>query len=101
MAVNGYNKSSPYYTTDTYGIFLDVTQFRDIPADKSDTLYQIDVAYNYRPDLLAYDLYGSTELWWVFAMRNPNTIKDPTFDFATGVIIYVPKKSAITVALGL
>ena len=101
MASTGYNKSSPYYTTDTYGVFLDVTQFRDIPYDPSDTLYQIDVAYNYRPDLLAYDLYGNTELWWVFAARNPNTIKDPTFDFATGTIIYVPKKSALTVALGI
>jgi hypothetical protein len=101
MASIVYSKASPYYNTDTYGIFLDVTKFRDIPYDTSDIVYEIDLLYNYRPDLLAYDLYGNSELWWVFAMRNPNTIKDPVFDFRSGTIIYIPKKGAVTTALGL
>ena len=101
MALMVYSKSSPYYDTDTYGIFLDVTKFRNIPYDTSDIVYEIDLSYNYRPDLLAYDLYGNSELWWVFAMRNPNTIKDPVFDFKSGTIIYIPKKGAVTTALGL
>lgn len=96
-----YSKSSPYYLTDTHGIFLDVTKFRDIPHDPSDIVYQIDAIYENRPDLLAFDLYGTVELWWVFSMRNPNTIKDPVFDFRAGSIIYVPKKSTIVTALGL
>lgn len=96
-----YSKASPYYNTDTYGVFLDVTKFRDIPYDPSDIVYEIDLTYSNRPDLLAYDLYGNTELWWVFAMRNPNTIKDPVFDFKAGTIIYVPKKGTVTTALGL
>ena len=38
--------------------------------------YTIESQYQYRPDLLAYDLYGSTKLWWVFAQRNMNIIKE-------------------------
>lgn len=101
MAVVSYSKSSPYYNTDTYGIFLDVTKFRNIVKDPGDIVYQIDNIYEHRPDLLAYDLYGNPELWWIFSMRNPDIIKDPVFDFKAGTIIYVPKKSAITSSLGL
>lgn len=101
MTTVAYSKASPYYSTDKFGIFLDVTKFRDIPVDSSDILYQIDAVYQYRPDLLSYDLYGTVELWWVFPMRNPNVIKDPVFDFIAGAIIYIPKKGALTAALGL
>lgn len=96
-----YSKSSPYYNTDTYGIFLDVMKSRNIPADSSDIVYQIDAIYNHRPDLMAFDLYSNPELWWVFAVRNPDILKDPLFDFKAGTIIYVPKKSAIIASLGL
>jgi alpha-L-fucosidase len=96
-----YNKSSPYYNSDVYGIFLDVWKARPIPYDSTDIVYQIDQIYNYRPDLLAFDLYGNPELWWIFAMRNPDIIKDPLFDFAVGTIIYVPKKSVLMTSLGL
>jgi prophage DNA circulation protein len=51
--------------------------------------------------LLAYDLYGDSALWWVFAMRNPNTIQDPVFDFLPGTTIFIPKKETIVAALGL
>lgn len=100
MAVT-YSRSSPYNESNVYGFFLDVMKARDIPKDPSDITYKIDSTYSRRPDLLAYDLYGDSNLWWVFAMRNPNTIKDPVFDFAAGVTIYIPKKETITAALGL
>ena len=101
MSSAQYSKASPYANTETYGFFLDVTTFRDIPAIASDVVYQIAATYKYRPDLLAYDLYGDSALWWVFAMRNPNTIQDPVFDFLPGTTIFVPKKETITIALGL
>jgi prophage DNA circulation protein len=101
MASAQYNKSSPYADTETYGFFLDITTFRDIPAIASDVVYQITLTYKFRPDLLAYDLYGDSALWWVFAMRNPNTIQDPIFDFLPGTTIFIPKKEIITTALGL
>ena len=100
MAIT-YSKTSPYAKTDMYGFFLDVANLPSIPIDQSDVQYQIDIIYGGRPDLLAYDLYGDPALWWVFAIRNPNVLQDPIFDFQPGVIIYVPKKQNLTTALGL
>lgn len=96
-----YSKTSPYANTDLYGAFLDVASIPNIPSDPTDVGYQIDAIYKNRPDLLAFDLYGDPALWWVFAVRNPNVLQDPVFDFVPGVIIYVPNKQNITTVLGL
>jgi len=47
--------------------------------------------YNHRPDLLAYDLYGQSELWWIFTFYNRDTIKNPIYDFKSGTQIKIPK----------
>lgn len=102
-AQNLYSASSPYYTT---GIvdndFLDVMQNRAIPASSSDVYYIIAPVYEYRPDLLAYDLYSNSKLWWVFAARNPNRLgSDPYFSFKAGLGIYIPTIDTLTTALGI
>jgi len=51
--------------------------------------------------MLAFDLYGDSGLWWVFAARNPNTIEDPLLDFRAGTTIYIPNKATLTSDLGL
>lgn len=96
-----YSRSSPYADTGTFGDYLDVLTPRSIPARADDVLYEIDKIYQYRPDLLAHDLYGSSELWWVFAMRNPNVISDSIRDFVPGKRIFIPKKDLIIQTLGL
>jgi hypothetical protein len=96
-----YSKTSPYYGTNLFGQFLDVTKNRPITPLPDDVLYQIDNVYQFRPDMLSYDLYGDSSLWWVFAQRNPNVLKDPLFDFRAGVRIYIPKKDTLTSDLGL
>ena len=101
MALVKYSKSSPYVTTGTFGPFLDLRVDRPITKLATDKRYQIDRVYHHRPDMLAYDLYQDPALWWVFAARNPNTLKDPLFGFATGVIIYLPTKATLTKDLGL
>jgi hypothetical protein len=63
-------------------------------------LFQLNLTYQYRPDLLAFDLYGDSRLWWVFYQRNPNTLMAPPLDFAAGVAIYLPKLSTLKSALG-
>jgi hypothetical protein len=102
MANNSlYPPTSPYYLTDTVnGKFLDVMVDRSIPKLPSDIYWEITVAYNQRPDILAYDLYGDPRLWWVFASRNPNSLADPYFDFNTGVGIYLPKADMLRELLG-
>ena len=101
MAIVSYSNVSPYASTKTFGNFLDVWAPRKITKDPSDVIYTLDRAYMYRPDLLAFDLYGNTGLWWVFAARNPNVFQDPTFDFLPGVSFYVPKKQNLDADLGL
>jgi len=101
MAKPTYSASSPYYRTGTFGIFLDVMTNRPITKLSDDTLYEIDSVYEYRPDLLASDLYGDSSLWWVFAQRNPNVLVDPLFDFAAGARIYIPKLSTLKQDLGV
>ena len=102
MSSSEYPASSPYYNTDIVNNqFLDVMSNRPIPMDPSDVYWEITSVYEYRPDLLAYDLYSNSTLWWVFAMRNPNMLKDPYFDFVAGINIYLPKLTTINQVLGL
>jgi hypothetical protein len=97
-----YPKTSPYYYSSVArGGFLDVMIDRPIPKDPTDTYWTVNQTYNMRPDLLAYDLYGDSRLWWVFANRNPNRLKDPLFDFVVGVGIYLPKQDNLKKVLGL
>lgn len=96
-----YSKSSPYFGTPTWGPFLDVWAGKTIVPDVTDAHYQIDPAYNFRPDLLAYDLYKDSNLWWVFALRNPDVLIDPLLNFKTGTIIYVPTNATVKKAIGI
>jgi len=95
-----YAKTSPYYNTSIVNNYLDVINFRDIPNQVDDFLFQVTATYEHRPDLLAYDLYKDAKLWWVFAVRNKSTIKDPVFDLIAGVKIYLPKASTLKQVLG-
>lgn len=97
-----YPRTSPYFNSDIVnGKYLDVMVNRPIPLIASDIYWSITKVYEYRPDLLAYDLYSDSRLWWVFAQRNPNKLKDPYFDFTTGKSIYLPKLDTLRQVLGV
>ena len=96
-----YSNTSPYFTTNENSISLDFLKPRTITALDSDIVYTITRTYAYRPDLLAYDLYGTPRLWWVFAQRNPNVIEDPIYDFEPGRVIQLPKLSSLKNDLGI
>lgn len=99
---NFYPATSPYFATNIVNNkFLDVMVNRPIPYNPSDVYWEIPIVYQYRPDLLAYDLYSNSKLWWVFAQRNPNALKDPYFDFVAGLSIYLPKQDTLTQVLGV
>lgn len=95
-----YDSTSPYFTTTYNQFFLDVMNNRPIPKQDDDILTNITLTYQYRPDLLAYDLYGVAALWWVFYQRNPNTLTAPPWDFVAGTRIYLPKESTLKSVLG-
>ena len=99
MAV--YSNTSPYFETNLAGDYLDVLKPRTITEEQDDQPYTIERTYAFRPDLLAYDLYGSPRLWWVFAQRNPDQIEDPIYDFKPGVTVQLPKKENLLKDLGI
>jgi alpha-L-fucosidase len=95
-----YDATSPYFETTYSQFFLDVMVNRPIPKENDDLTFTINTTYQYRPDLLAFDLYGNAGLWWVFYQRNPNTLQAPPMDFAVGTLIYLPKINTLKTALG-
>ena len=95
-----YAKTSPYYNSSMVNNYLDVINFRDIPKERDDILFELTATYEHRPDLLAYDLYKDHKMWWVFAVRNRSVIKDPVFDMVAGVKIYLPKASTLQRVIG-
>jgi Base plate wedge protein 53 len=96
-----YSSSSPWYNTKQNNLNLEIWQPRPIPVADDDFQYTIQPQYNYRPDLLAYDIYGNPKLWWVFTQRNIDILMDPIYDFKSGVTIALPKKSSLLSSLGL
>jgi len=95
-----YDITSPYYTTGYSQFFLDTMTNRPIPPLQDDLSFAINLTYQYRPDLLAYDLYSNSGLWWVFYQRNPNTLTRPPLDFAVGVEIFLPRITTLQTVLG-
>ena len=98
MAV--YNSTSPYFATPYAQFYLDIMTNRVIPKELDDQLFQINETYQYRPDMLAFDLYDLPDLWWVFYQRNPNTLTAPPWDFVAGETIYLPKITTLRTVLG-
>lgn len=100
MTTVQYDRTSPYYNTSVVDNRLNIAQLPIIPKLLDDVLVTINATYEYRPDLLSYDLYKTSGYWWVFAARNPNVIEDPIFDFKSGIRIYIPKQTTIESIVG-
>lgn len=96
-----YRNTSPWFKTTTTQNYLDILTIRPVASNASDYLYTIEIQYKHRPDLLAFDLYNDTGLWWVFTQRNLDVIQDPIFDFVPGTQIYIPQLSKLRVVLGI
>lgn len=97
-----YKASSPWFNTSVKnGQYLDILKIRPIPAEPDDIVYTIEEQYTHRPDLLAYDLYSDHKLWWIFAQRNMDIIKDPIYDIEAGIQIYLPKGNNLRKFLGI
>jgi hypothetical protein len=96
-----YKNVSPWFTTPFENDHLGHFRIRSVSAEPDDFRITISPPYHLRPDLLAQDLYGTPKLWWVFAQRNMDVIRDPVFDFVIGTSIFVPKKSSLFQVLGI
>ncbi len=99
MAIQ-YSKKSSYGLTGITDKYLDLMVNRPIPKLDSDVEFTITQTYHHRPDLLAFDLYEDSELWWVFAQRNPDILTNPLLDFSVGTVIQAPAIDTLRDVLG-
>jgi hypothetical protein len=95
MAQANYSISSPYYNTPQNSYYLGFWQPPNITASNTDNFIVLPKKYTNRPDLLSHDLYGTSKLWWVFTMLNPNVLKDPVFDMKAGIELRVPSLTGV------
>ena len=84
----------------TFGEFLDINNLPRMPKGIYDEDYKIQSDVEGRPDILAHKVYGSTNLWWVFALRNPDILIDPIRDFKAGTIIKLPSAESVKIVAG-
>lgn len=59
----------------------------------TDVEFEITSKFNKRPDLLAFDMYGSARLQWLVLQFN--TIVDINEEFITGKLIRLPLRSRV------
>ena len=53
-----YNATSPYFSTEKYGRYLDVMSYRSFTKRSDDVVYQIEKAYAFRPQIMEIQDYG-------------------------------------------
>lgn len=95
-----FQKFSPYSETPIGVRFIGNFVPREIPSD--DTDYQLFVGnkYHERPGVLANDLFGTRDLWWIFITMNRDLITDPIFGLQAGMTITVPTRDRLLELLG-
>lgn len=91
-----YSNSSSYAATPQNLKYLDIYQPKLTNASLSQEakLMRIGNRYHRRPDLLAFDMYGSSSYWWIFVHYNRGKLRDPINDFVAGLEIKVPSRSS-------
>jgi len=93
-----------YSRTPITDFYLDLAKFpsvnelaRRISSQKTTLVsHTVTPRQQYRPDLLSYDLYGSSTLWWSIVLLNRNILKDPIRDLIAGTRLTVIPSSSIS-----
>ena len=89
-----YSPESPYFFTNILGRFMAYYVHRPVPPHVLDRIFTLtNERHVRRPDLLAHDLYGTDNAWWVIPVRNG--LQDPTFDLKLGERFVAPDPSFV------
>lgn len=103
MTTVAYSPTSPYFQTPQVNEILEYLGFWNgtfVFPNATDQSMVVDAKYDKRPDLLSYDLYGTTGWWWIFTLYNQNKIQDPIYDLKAGMTIIYPNKNNLPRSLG-
>lgn len=68
--------------------YFDLWDPPKIKETKSPSIIRVTARYVRRPDLVAYDVYGDVNLYWVIALRN--NIMLPIRDLIIGSVLICP-----------
>lgn len=90
---NKYSSKSFLKNTGFRKFFLDVGELPKIPLTNADRI-QVPPECENRIDLFSYQQYGTSRLWWIIALANADIIRDPTWDFKAGMVVFVPRDEA-------
>jgi hypothetical protein len=74
--------------------YLDVSKLPVINYTKGDYVIVPPECEN-RIDLFSYQQFGTSRLWWVIALANADMIKDPIWDFKSGMKVFIPRDSTL------
>lgn len=89
-----YSDKSYLKNTGFRKFFLDTAQLPKIDTTVGDFVIVPTECEN-RMDLFSYQQYGSSRMWWIIALANADAIKDPIWDFKSGMTVFVPRDSAL------
>lgn len=60
----------------------------EYPQQEGDIFYVVEGRFQFRPDLLSLEYYGTTKLWWV--IMRANNFDHPAKDLEAGTTIRIP-----------
>jgi hypothetical protein len=68
-------------------ITFNIYKRQPVPENEQDKFMVITAGYEYRPDLVSYKSYGTSDYWWLILQAN--NIND-VYQFRTGLNIRIP-----------
>jgi len=76
------------------GFYLDVNSLPSLLRSTGKTVI-VPPECEHRIDLFSYQQYSTSRLWWVIALANADIIKDPIWDFKSGMSLFVPTNNQL------
>ncbi len=99
MAKVTYTEKSYLYNSGSFKKFFLDTVILPTLKGSNGIYIEVPPECESRPDLLSFQQYGTSRLWWVIALANPDSLKDPIWDLKSGMTVFIPNKDLILVKL--
>jgi hypothetical protein len=85
--ISRYSEQTVIYWSDRRLLTFDTYLRKPLKKTGKERVMLVTKGVEYRPDLVAYDVYGAPDAWWI--ILEFNGIKD-IFDFQAGLTIMLP-----------
>ena len=82
-----YAQAEVLYYTENKFVTFGTYKKNEYKPGKKDKFMVVTKQYEYRPDLVSFDVYSTPDFWW--KIMEANSIKD-VFDFKAGINIRLP-----------